>query len=149
MVSMVRGEVGVKNKSNFEVLIDSDAFIAFYLDYDLFHPQASELFARFDQSQTGLTTTSWVVAETATVLSYRGGQELAQTFLQRIKSSHIPVIHIDEKLEQATFQFFKNQKGRGISMVDCANAVVTQHFSIPEIFSFDKFYKQLNLKIVL
>jgi predicted nucleic acid-binding protein len=138
----------VKDKSNFEVLIDSDAFIAFYLDYDLFHSQASELFARFDQSQTRLTTNSWVVAETATVLSYRGGQELAQTFLQRIERSDIPVIHIDEKLEQATFQFFKDQKGRGISMVDCANAVVTQHFSIPEIFSFDKFYKQLHLKTV-
>lgn len=148
MVSMVRGGVGVKDNSNFQILVDSDAFIAYYLDYDIFHPQVSELFDRFTQHETLITTTSWVVAETATVLSYRGGQDLAQTFLQRIESSHLPVIHIDEKLEQATFQFFKDQTGRGISMVDCSNAVVMQHFSIPEIFSFDKFYKQLHLKTV-
>jgi predicted nucleic acid-binding protein len=31
-------------------------------------------------------------------------------------------------------------------MVDCANAVVAQQLGIPQVFSFDRFYKQFGLK---
>ena len=31
-------------------------------------------------------------------------------------------------------------------MVDCANAVVADHYNVPAIFSFDKFYRRLEVK---
>ena len=129
-----------------EVLIDSDAFIAWLRPGDLFHPHAREVFTRLQQHQTRLATTSLVILETATVLSHREGQTVARQFLQLVEESQLPVIHIDEALQTATLELFKSRTTKGTSMVDCANAVVAQQMGIPQVFSFDRFYQQLGLK---
>ena len=84
----------VAQRSDFQVLIDSDAWIALYLEHDILHAQASELFDRLLARQAVVATTSLVMAETATVLSYRGSQSLARIFLRRIRGqSHSRPAH--------------------------------------------------------
>ncbi|MCI0560769.1 MAG: PIN domain-containing protein [Nitrososphaera sp.] len=136
------------SQRDFQVLVDSDAFIARSLPDDMFHSHAVGIFERLDKEQASLVITSLVVLETATVLSYRGGQALAKQFLSRAESSQIAVVHIDENLQHEAIQLFKAQEGRGVSLVDCANAVVATRYNIPTIFSFDHFYtKRLKLKV--
>jgi predicted nucleic acid-binding protein len=87
-----------------------------------------------------------VVLETATVLSNPDGHQVAKQFLQVVEEYGLPVIHIDEDLQQATIELFKSRAAKGTSMVDCANAVVAQQLGIPQVFSFDRFYNQFRLK---
>jgi len=141
-------ERGGGSVDSFQVLIDSDAFVAWSLPEDFFHQQVQALFEKLSKEKTRLVSTSLVIAETATVLSNRGGQATARLFLERIEQIGLPVIHITEEIQQEAMEFFKRQDTRGTSMVDCSNVVVTHRFFIPEIFSFDGFYKRLNLKIV-
>jgi predicted nucleic acid-binding protein len=143
MVKMERGKGSV---TNVQILIDSDAFVSWFIEADYFHTQASRIFENIMQTQTTLAATNWVIAETATVLSYRVGQAQALKFLRHIEDSKLPLVHISEELEQHTRELFQKQTGRGISMVDCSNVAVMQHLGIQEIFSFDKFYKRLGLK---
>jgi predicted nucleic acid-binding protein len=145
METMGHGKGGV---TSFEVLVDSDAFVAWSLPDDLFHAGVQEIFARLSNKQSRLVSTNLVIGETATVLSNRAGQATARTFLQLIDDLKLPVIHVSEEVQAETIRFFKDQDARGTSMVDCSNAVVMKHFEIPEIFSFDKFYRRAGLKTV-
>jgi predicted nucleic acid-binding protein len=82
------------------------------------------------------------------VLSYRSGQSLARALLDSVERSQVPTIHITEELQSEAVALFRQQEGRGTSMVDCANVAVARRFAIPRIFSFDKFYKRLGLPTV-
>lgn len=149
MVSTVSGKDRVT--SDFHVLVDSDAFVGrFYAD-DTHYQHSRTIFQQLREQRKRLVTTSFVVAETATVLSHRNGQNLARKFLAEfIGKGNIDVIHITETLQQEAASLFVAQGQRGTSMTDCANVVVMQKFNIPTIFSFDKVYtKQFGLKTVL
>jgi predicted nucleic acid-binding protein len=136
-------------KPKFHVLVDSDAFVGWYLPADAHFRLVTALFTQLDEENRSLVTTSWVVAETATVLSHRVGQENARQFLDMVINTPFPVIHITEELQAETIKVFLEQKTKNTSMVDCANVVVMRRFDIPSILSFDKFYhKRFNLPMV-
>src|SRR5260221_10957757 len=97
MASAALGKEGVS--SRFDVLIDSDAFVGRYFPKDAHFQAASKFFETLEKKSSRIVTTSMVVAETATVLSHRQGQDLARTFLRAVQASRLPVIHIDEKLQ--------------------------------------------------
>ena len=135
----VRGEISMS--SGFDVLIDSDIFVALFMPEDLLAEEAQRLYQQLKAGiPTKFVTTNMVVAETATVLSNRAGHQVAKQFLDRV--AEMDVWFINEDLERETHQLFRQQtKSRGISMVDCANVVVMRRLHIGKIFSFDKFYK--------
>lgn len=134
--------------SKFQILIDSDAFVGNFYPDDPHHARATNIFARLDKQNRSIVTTNLVVMEVATVLSHRSGQPLAVKFLDMLESSELPVIHLDEKLQQKALNTFRAQSSRGTSVTDCANVAVMQHFNIPEIFSFDRVYtKDFQLKV--
>ncbi len=145
---MVNGEPGGITMNSFQVLVDSDAFVAWLMPDDIFYQQVTEIFQRLEEEKVRLVTTSWVIAETATVLSNRVGQKLARQFLDQAEHIGLPIIHITEEIQREATRFFKDQEVRGTSMVDCGNAIVATRFGIPSVFSFDRFYKRLNLKTV-
>ena len=132
-----------------QVLIDSDAWVGRFYTKDPHHEQVLSIFAKLEGEETSIVTTNLVVIEVATVLSHRSGQALARTFLTTIEKAEVPIIHIDEDLQKAAIEIFKEQEARGTSVVDCSNVAVMKHFQIPQIFSFDKFYsKQPGLKTI-
>ena len=113
------------------------------VEHDAHHPQARQIFHRLKQKQSRLVTTSFVVAETVTVLSHRSGQALARTFLdEAIENGNFPVIFIAQELYQQALDIFKQQSQKGTSVTDCANIAVARYFHIPTIFSFDKVYPE-------
>lgn len=129
--------------NNFDVLVDSDAFVGWIVADDAHHEVASQIFDRMIKENKNIVTTSATIAETVTVLSYLVGQEPARQFLNGfLKEQRFPYIFIDEKLHQDALHIFSQQKRRGTSFNDCANVAVMQHFAIPYILSFDKVYQK-------
>lgn len=135
--------------SNFQVLIDSDAFVGWMVEKDANHQKAEKIFNRLRSEKAKLVTTSLVVIETATVLSHRVGQNLAKTFLDEVvDKGGLPVIFLVEDLYNQAVDIFREQTKKGTSVTDCANVAVLRRFSIPAIFSFDKVYpKSFGLKL--
>ncbi|MBZ0285216.1 MAG: PIN domain-containing protein [Anaerolineae bacterium] len=129
--------------SKFQALVDSDAFVGFFYREDAHHVQARRLFREVRQFRIPIAATNLVIAETATVLSNREGQSTAVAFLDFART--LPVIYITEALEQETFALFRRQTAKRTSIVDCANVVIIQHFAIPSIFSFDRFYTRFHI----
>src|SRR5262245_2197591 len=101
---MERGKAVMQH--DFDVLIDSDAFVGWLLPNDAHFANVSSIFANLEKTAQKLVTTSWVIAETATVLSVRDGQETARRFLQQVHAIQLPIIHISEELQEATTKLF-------------------------------------------
>ncbi len=142
MVNMAHGG---QVTDEFQVLVDSDAFVGWIWPNDEHHNRVAQIFASLRGKRFRLVTTSMVVAEVATVLSHRDSQATARAFLDQ--AAPYPVIHITEELQQAAVDIFRKQEQRGTSITDCANVAVMRKFNIPRIFSFDKIYfKSFGLK---
>ena len=135
--------------SDIQVLIDSDAFVGLMLERDAHHARASAIFDRLQAGNVAAVTTSFVVTETATVLSHASGQALARTFLDDVISKPgFPVIFIDQALHDDAIAIFCSLEQRATSLTDCANVAVIRQFEIPTIFSFDKVYpKQFGIQV--
>ena len=126
--------------SDFDVLIDTDAFVGLFLKQDAHHTLAKEVYTRFGQDQKRLVTTNFVIAETATVLSRYDGQPIARSFLSFARSGNLPIIFITSALQEAAEQIFVASENKGTSVIDCSNVAIMKQFHIPVIWSFDKFY---------
>ena len=139
---MERRERGGEVKDELHILFDSDAFVGWLWPDDKLFIKANQIFEQIKQKQLRIVTTSWVIAEAATVLSHREGQILARSFMKRMRDMRFPTIHIDEVLQSEAEKLFERQEKKGTSMVDCGNIIVMQRYKIPTIFSFDRFYKR-------
>ena len=64
-----------------QIIIDTDAFIGLMHETDALHAQATAIYQSLKEQRVQFTTTSAVVTETATLLSYRRGQAAACKFL--------------------------------------------------------------------
>jgi len=135
----------MKSNSSQMVLVDSDAFIAWLVEDDLLHKEAVGVLKTLQETKQVTVTTNLVVAETATVLSNRVGQDQARAFLDFVEK--LPIIHITEALQAEALKLFRQQATKGTSVVDCCNVAVVKSFHIASIFSFDGFYRKQGLKI--
>jgi len=133
---------------NSYIFVDTSAFVAWLWLDDSFHKEAEKQFALIEKKKRIPITSSYVIDETATVLSHREGQLLARQFL--ISASRIPTIFITEDLRSKTIDLFSNQKLKGTSIVDCSNVVAMQDQDIDTIFTYDAvFAKVFHLQVVL
>lgn len=137
-------------KSNTPILVDSDAFVGLLIKKDSHHNESSKLFSEIAARGLPIITTSFVIAETATVLSHRIGQELARIFLDDVVTEgKFPTVFVTESLQQQAIEIFKKQNNKGISMTDCVNVAVMQQIQTVTIFSYDSFYeKRCNLQLL-
>lgn len=134
---------------DYQVLVDSDAWVGWMAENDPHHQRAVNTFERLKESGSIIVTTSAVEGETATVLSYKYGAEASLKFLDKITTLKVPIIHIDQNLHNEALALFMNHSKRGTSYVDCTNLAVMATNDIPRIFSFDSFYfKDFGLKPV-
>jgi len=130
-------------RNDYQLLVDSDAFVGWMLKGDAHYERAGAIFAQIKANRTPVVTTSAVVDETLTVLSHRQGQEIARVFLTGvIEQGNFPVLFVSESIRTQALKLFVAQTKKGTSMTDCLNAVVCTRMAIPSIFSFDKAYPQ-------
>lgn len=126
--------------TDFDVLVDSDAFVGLFFPDDAHHQTCFRLFKQFAKQKLRLVATSYTVAETVTVLSRQSGQATARAFLDYIDSGVLPVIHIDPALQNLAISIFRQQDNKSTSLFDCANVAVMRNLRIPRILSFDRVY---------
>jgi len=129
------------------VLLDSDALVGWLTTTDLHHLRAVERFEFLKQQRMQPVVTNLVIAETATLLSYRQGPDAARQFVAFARS--LKTIFITEQLHADTVLLFSQQTRSKTSFVDMANVVALRTFDIPLIFAFDNVYaRDFNLPVL-
>lgn len=124
-----------KNK----VILDSNIYIAYYLEEDTLHEEALLLVKEF--SNCKILISHGVIQEVATVLTYKKGKKIADIFLKDIlKANNIEFISND--IEEA-IQFF-TQVHKKLSFIDLSLVQLAIKYGA-QLFTFDKqllsFYK--------
>ena len=133
---------------SFDILVDSDAFIALIVYYDAHFKRAHHSMDRFGREEKRLVTTELVVAETASTLSRRFNYGLACQFIDFIRQGQVPVIFLNDELQRRSHDLFLAEKREQTSAVDCANIAVAEYFGIEQLFSFDGSYSRHHLTLV-
>lgn len=133
--------------SHERVLLDSDALIGWITATDDHHARAVALFEIIKQRRMQPVVTNLVIAETASLLSVRQSQAVAQRFMTFVQS--LQTIIIDEHLHRETVRLFLTQTRNKTSFTDMANVVVVSTYEIPLVFAFDKVYsRDFNLPML-
>lgn len=126
------------------ILIDTDALVAIIKGNDSNHKKALIISEKIKNAAIFITPLT--IPETVTVISYKMSQIEAKEFLIKIRQENFIEISLNPELIQKTDKIFLSQKTKGTSWIDCLNVAVVKTEELDGIFSFDKFYKRLNIK---
>ncbi len=128
-----------------KLLVDADFLVALAKKDDSNHQKALKTAQAI--SNDNLCVTPFVIAEAATVLSYRVSHAAAKMFLSGIRNKNLAEISLDSESKKEADKIFLEQNRKRTSWVDCLNATVVKTYELDGIMSFDKFYRRLGIKM--
>lgn len=129
-----------------KVFIDTNIFVAIKDDKDSTHDRAILLLKTLKSKKVRFFTSSDVIGESITVISKKLGMLAAIEFLNHV-SNYAKEIFIDKFLHKEAKDFFKRIKSKNISFIDCSSVVAMKRNKIKSIFSFDRDFKKLGVKL--
>ncbi len=129
-----------------KVFVDTNVFVAIRDIKDSTHSRAVKIYEEFKSKKVKFFTSSDVIGETLTVLAKKLGKPVAKEFLDNF-SVLTREIFIDPLLHKESRDFFKRVKSKNISFIDCSSAVAMRRNKIKIIFSFDKDFRKLGVKL--
>lgn len=129
-----------------KVFIDTNVFVAIKDDKDLTHDRAILLLKTLKSKKVRFFTSSDVIGESITVISKKLGKLAAVEFLNHV-SNYAQEIFIDAFLHKESRNLFKRIKSKNISFIDCSSAVAMKRNKIKSIFSFDRDFKKMGVKL--
>lgn len=128
------------------ILVDADALVALAKEDDVNHARALKLANKIKNDVLYLSPLT--IAEAATVLSYRFSHLAARNFLKSVRQRNFTELSLDLKSRQLADEIFLTQNKKRTSWFDCLNAAFYRLQSLDVIFSFDRFYRKLGLKLL-
>ena len=128
------------------ILIDADAFVALNYLNDSSHARAVILSQELKDLNISLITSDPAFGEAITVISQRGGLNLAIAFAEDILSGDIEIIEVDAALRRQALDIFKKQTSKNSRFTDCVNMAIMEERGLTTIFSFDIQYKKNKFK---
>lgn len=128
--------------------MDTNVFVATRDFNDTTHKKALELTGFLAENKVAWYTSSEIVGETLTVLSQKLGKEIAIDWCKDFIKSGIKVLFIDEIIYKDSQNYFIKTKQKNISFIDCSCVVTMKKNKIDTIFSFDKDFKKMGVKLL-
>lgn len=129
-----------------KVFVDTNVFVAIRDTKDSTHNQAVKIYEELKSNKVKFFTSSDIIGETLTVLAKKLGKATAKEFLDNF-SVLTKEIFIDKYLHQETRELFQRVKSKNISFIDFSSVVAMKRNKIKSIFSFDKDFKKLGVKL--
>lgn len=125
-------------EENSRVFVDSNYFVALFNPHDALHKKSLDLARALDARESRLIISNLVFLEVVTVLSQRRGKKAALKVGEYLLSSpRVEVVHVDEELNQSTWNIFKEVTEKDVSFVDCSIIAILKAENIADILTFD------------
>ena len=120
------------------IFVDSNFLIALYNVSDNLHQGARELAKRVSDQGSSLYVSNYVLLEVLTVLSQKIDHPTAIKVGENLRNSgKITNVHIDEALNDQSWQIFQAIQAKNMSFVDCSHIAVMNYVGIKRLLSFD------------
>lgn len=131
----------------FKVFVDTNAFVALRDTKDSTHKRAKRILDKLIQRKAWLYTSSDIVGETLTVVSRKLGKSHAREFAREAEKMAEEIFISQEMHDEARKLFFKITS-KNISFIDCSSAIAMKQSKIDVVFTFDKHFKSLGVKLI-
>jgi predicted nucleic acid-binding protein len=124
------------------VFVDTSAYIASLYRKDINHRKALEISQELFDKGADFITSNVVVYEVYTVLARKVEKTTAILFHQKIIDESLPIVYMDEDLEEIAFSIFEKEKSKNVSFFDCTSFAIIKKLQIKSIFSFDRDFER-------
>jgi uncharacterized protein len=129
------------------VFLDSGFLIALESSDDQHHSRAAAHWRELARAVPTLVTTSFVLDEVITFFNNRGRHAKAVEIGRRVLGSPtVRLIHVDEDLFRAGFDFLARHTDKRFSLTDCTSFVVMHRMGIHEALAFDAHFEQAGFR---
>lgn len=109
-------------------ILDSNIWIAFFYDPDTLHAKARELLRIIQQP---IILPEYVCGEVCTVLSQRGGKQLADRFVDSVKDNEdVLILPFENKDFWDALELFRQQPKKTLSFVDISLLYLSSFYTI-------------------
>ena len=130
-----------------EMFIDSSAFISGFIKEDPNHKKA--IAGRNSMQHSSVISTSDLVYfECITVISQKFGLSEAFRFSEYFKNLHLKMYPIRAKEISLAEQILFSQKSKNIPFFDCLYVAIMKINGIDKIFTYDKHFKKLGVRMI-
>jgi predicted nucleic acid-binding protein len=129
------------------LFLDTGYVIALEAADDQHHEEAIKHWRGLLRKVPTLVTTTYVVNEIATFFNSHNRHAKAVEIINRLKSSSsVQIVHVSEKLFDASWEYFKKYSDKMYSLTDCASFVTMEEMKIETALAFDQHFIQAGFE---
>ncbi|MBN1960549.1 MAG: PIN domain-containing protein [Deltaproteobacteria bacterium] len=122
------------------IFIDTSAIIALLSQNDTAHKQSVKIFARLQNKQAKLISTSYVLVETYALIQRRFGYQALLSFRTEF-APLIDIIWISANEHEQALDFLAAKKINDLSLVDAVSLTIIKRENIHYAFAFDRHFQ--------
>ncbi len=130
-----------------KIFLDTSFIISLIVEEDANHKRAVTLAEKFKDKIVQFYVNYFIFSECLTILSQRKGKSVSLVFGKSIKEERkIEIIKIDDKLEDASWNIFREMTDKDMSFADCSILATLENNNISQLATFDKHFIKLQDK---
>jgi len=135
-------------EENSSIFADSNYFVALFNPADALYRNTLPITRKLNAERRSLVISNFIFLETVTIVSQKRGRDVALELGKYLLSDRlIEIIHIDEELQEYSWEVFKRERAKNLSFVDCSIVAAMKSENISELLTFDmKDFKGLQSK---
>ncbi|WP_420124798.1 type II toxin-antitoxin system VapC family toxin [Longimicrobium sp.] len=128
------------------LFLDTGFLIALNAADDQYHKRAVDHWRLIGRTRR-LLTTSYVVDEVVTAFNSRGRHQRAvEIGTLLITSSWVQLLHVDEELFRAGWEYLVKHADKRYSLTDCISFVVMNQMGVQDALTFDAHFEQAGFR---
>lgn len=131
------------------IFLDTDAFVAKYIQKDQFHRQSMTFWDLLRQEKEKCATSNFVLDETFTLLGRRAGYRFAhERALNLYVSKALLILRPDLYDELDALNYFKKYSDHCVSFTDCISFALMDRMKIKRVFTFNKHFAWAGYEVL-
>lgn len=125
-------------EGNNRVFADSNFFVALFNPFDSLYGRADQIAGKLAAKDFRLVISNFIFLEVVTVLAQKRGKEKAlEMGGYLLTNPTIEHVHIDEWLQEKSWEVFQETANRNMSFVDCSIIAAMRAEGISKLLTFD------------
>ncbi len=132
------------------VFLDTSGLIALTDTDDFWHSRAVRVWQDLLLQKRRLVTTSLILIELADGLAKVHFRSVAIQLKDALSSSqNVELIQVDERLEAASWQLFRERSDKEWGMTDCASFSLMTERGLSDVFGLDHHFEQAGFNLLI
>lgn len=132
-----------------KVVIDTGAFIAYFIKQEKFHDDAVSKYKFYRQQKAILLTSDYILDELLTWFSAKQSKQILERLVvaiqKMIEAEELKVLSVDQTVFRKAQDILIKFSEHKISFTDATTYVLYKDFTLDEVFTFDDDFKKIRV----